>query len=533
MPRWLSAFGSERALLTLWSLVLFSVCFSLDRRHNDFPFYYHPDEPGKAEQVITGRWNFHHPMGLLMAANLAVDVFHVPREEQPVVEAGRDVSTAFCALAVVALSLFAFLWRGWLPALCAGAALGVHHQLFELAHYLKEDTALLLGIALAFLCALAYEQVPSRFRAALLGVACALAISGKYVGVVAVAIAVAALGAAPRTGRKGDLAWCAAALVATLALVNAPLLLDPSGFAESFSREVNLVVEGQGDTTRRVPHALYWNVFVDNTNPVVWLLLIAFLGECWRRRATLGRTQRVAVLFPFAFAVALSFSPKENDRYFLPASALFTLLAALGVKDVARLLATLLAAWGGTAHPERLLEGRPHRRITSTAAGCLLAVQLFGWAQTKPGWLRYDAAFQRDDLRELVAWMKGDLPAQSVVAADSRVGLPNPERRKHAVRAAEIPQRLIVKKLVSDVAEKTGRLDELRAAGITHVAISESSYGRFFRGDLRAKEDKGEKFTRAKGFYEQLLRDGELVFERERGTVIYLHPGIRVYRIQR
>ena len=61
--------------------------------------------------------------------------------------------------------------------------------------------------------------------------------------------------------------------------------------------------------------------------------------------------------------------------------------------------------------------------------------------------------------------------------------------------------------------------------------VSETSYGRFFRGDLHAKESGDAKYQRGKAFYEQLIREGELLFERDRGTVIYLHPGIRVYRL--
>ena len=39
------------------------------------------------------------------------------------------------------------------------------------------------------------------------------------------------------------------------------------------------------------------------------------------------------------------------------------------------------------------------------------------------------------------------------------------------------------------------------------------------------------EFARRKAFYERLFREGKMVFERERGTVLYLHPGIRVYQI--
>lgn len=90
-----------------------------------------------------------------------------------------------------------------------------------------------------------------------------------------------------------------------------------------------------------------------------------------------------------------------------------------------------------------------------------------------------------------------------------------------------MPQKLFLSKLASD----QGTLEEMRAHGVTHVIISESSYGRFFRRDLRAKDLEEASFARAKAFYADLLRSGELLFERERGTVIYLHPGIRVYRL--
>jgi hypothetical protein len=86
---------------------------------------------------------------------------------------------------------------------------------------------------------------------------------------------------------------------------------------------------------------------------------------------------------------------------------------------------------------------------------------------------------------------------------------------------------------IAKFASDLGTVDELRAQGVTHVIISESSYGRFFRSDLRPQDpEKTAQFEAGRQFYEELLRNGELLFEKERGTVIYLHPGIRVYRIQ-
>src|SRR3954468_18754369 len=138
---------AERTRLLLWAAALLAICFALNQRHHHFPYYYHPDEPGKAEQILTGRWNFNHPMLMLTATRAVVETFHVPMEEQPIVETGRLVSAFFMAVAVTALSLTAYLWRGWPAAILAGAALALHHQLYELSHYMKEDAALMMGLA--------------------------------------------------------------------------------------------------------------------------------------------------------------------------------------------------------------------------------------------------------------------------------------------------------------------------------------------------------------------------------------------------
>jgi hypothetical protein len=114
-----------------------------------------------------------------------------------------------------------------------------------------------------------------------------------------------------------------------------------------------------------------------------------------------------------------------------------------------------------------------------------------------------------------------------VIAKDNRIALPDPNRKKHASRVGVIPQKVLAKRYAADL----GTLEELREKGVTHVAVSESDYGKFFLSSLRPKPGDAEKFQKRKAFYERLLREGKLVFSRDRGTVIYLHPGIRVYQL--
>jgi hypothetical protein len=503
--------ADSRRLLA-WALLLFAACLALDARHRDFPFFYHPDEPGKVEQVLKGDWNFHHPMLLLATARVVVDAADVPRTEQAVVEAGRLVSATFMAIAVVALSLLAYAWRGWPAALAAGGALAGHHQLFELAHYFKEDSALLAGLALTFLMLLAVWWHPTAWRVALLGVACGLAVSGKYLGVVAFALAVPVLWQAPGRTPARFVIFAAAALV-TFCVINLPLLRHLATFEESFGREMQFVVHGQRGMTRSIPHAQYWNVFIDNTTPAIWVLLLVFLRARWRERQSLSLPERMIIGFPFAYGLLLSFSPKSNDRYFLPASALFTLFAALGTMDLAR-------------HFER---GSKRRWVLAAACVVLLVCQLVS-LPAPLNWktfAEYSNAFQSDDTQALIEWLRTELPPTAVLAKDGRIEIPETDKIKEWDRPRRIPQKVLGARFAADL----GTPEELLAKGVTHVVVSESDYGRFFLPGLRPQPEERRDFERRKAFYERLLRDGEPLFERERGTVIYLHPGIRVYRL--
>ncbi|HEX8296972.1 MAG TPA: phospholipid carrier-dependent glycosyltransferase [Chthoniobacteraceae bacterium] len=512
------AVPTESWRLLGWSLLLLGLCLAVFSRHNEFPYHYHPDEPGKVEQIIEGKWNFHHPMLLLAATKAVVETADVPRMEQPVVIAGRWVSATFMSVAVVALSLLAYAWRGWPAAFASGATLALHHQLYELAHYLKEDSALLAGIALSFLMLLACWWRPSPARVALLGVACGLALSGKYLGAVTIGLALPVLWRiAPEEARRSRVAIYFAALLLTLLLVNFPILQQLALFQESFGREMDSVVKGQRGLTRSVPHAQYWNVFIDNTTPAIWALLAVFLHARWRERRELALPEWLVIAFPFAYALALSFSPKSNDRYFLPATAAFTLFAALATMDFGQFFR----------------RGRNRRLAIFGSAAVLVLGQI-------PSWFRYEVAFQKDDTAELIAWLNELVPADAVIAKDNRVQLPDPKKKKHAERLGVVPQKVIAERFAADVSIELlkergvrglGTIEELRSLGVTHVAVSESDYGRFFLKGLRPQKDGREDFDRRKIFYERLLRDGNPIFERDRGTVIYLHPGIRVYRL--
>src|SRR5689334_9496074 len=78
----------RRAGVVLALAITFAISLFLYTRNNDGPPWYHPDEAGKAYQVIDGRYrNFNHPLLLLEASELMTRIRHpeldVPRAEAP------------------------------------------------------------------------------------------------------------------------------------------------------------------------------------------------------------------------------------------------------------------------------------------------------------------------------------------------------------------------------------------------------------------------------------------------------------------
>jgi hypothetical protein len=486
-------------LRLLLPLVFGALAFVLFTRHGDFPFFYHSDESAKVEQVMTRDYNFHHPMLLLTATERWLGDAPARSDPQRVVEAGRLVSALFTALAVAALVWLALLRGGPLAACATGLLLAIHQQLLELAHYMKEDPALLLGLALTFLALEGCRRRPSALMAFVAGAACGVAVSGKYLGAVALGCAVPVIAVATPK-RAAHLALLFVGAIAVFALVNLPLLSDLATFRASFDREMGLVVEGSKGLSRRVPHAIYLNIFADNTTPVIWLLLGLYYWRFWQRRHEQDALGWVIALFPLVLTVAFSFSPKTNDRYFLPLTATCYYLAALGLRELA-------------AKP----------RWTALALAAAIALEI-------PRTLDVLRAFQHDDRRELADYILAQLPPTARIAQDERVMLPSERNRRRGRIVLDLPQEVVAGK---NYAADLGDLEKLRADGFTHVAVTESNYGRYFLDSMKPRDDARAEYEQRRTFYERLFREGSLLFERPRGTVIYLHPGLRLYEIPR
>lgn len=472
------------------AIVLFLLCVWLYTRHNEFPAFYHPDEPDKVTQIIDGKWNFHHPMLMLTTTRVVVDVLQIPRTQQPIVIAGRWISALAAALGVVALAWLGFIVRGPLGFAAVATAAALNHQVYELAHYFKEDAMLFMAISLTFLAVALFWKKKNAGAAALLGLACGLSVSAKYIGGLAFLPALIVLARSRSSTQARSFAVFLAVALAIIAAANFPIVLNLDLFRNSFSREFALAAHGQSGMTRRVPNTQYLRVFADNTNPVTWVLLAVYYATFWRKRATRALPEQLLAVFPIAFAMLLACSPKSNDRYFLPATGLFMVCAGLGALEARRL---------GV------------RGAGAMALGLLALAQLIGLT-------RYDLAFSHDDRRELADWIHANLPAAAVLAQDPRASL---QKLQPAVE-----QRIAATKLTGT------SVDELVAGGVTHLVTSESDYGRYFLKSLVPQKAFRDEYEQRRSFYEELSQRAEKIWARPRGTVIYLHPGLELYRLR-
>jgi len=504
--------GVSRALGVLLLAATFAAAFALYTREAGMPFYYHSDEPSKVEQVIGIRpLNFKHPL-LLMNATRALASATGALDRQGAVRAGRTVSAAFAAGTVTALAALAWLTGGLLAAACVAPLVLLSHGLFTFAHFMKEDTAVSFGFACVLLAASAFAERPRAAAAAALGAACAVALSGKYVGGAALLGALPLLALKAREaagGGRRSFAAFAAGLLAVLAVVNVSALLDPAGFRAGLAYETDHVATGGGRPFAGLLSPSYFLGFASQTTWPVRVLALGFLAfvlASWRRRSF---AERALALFPLLYLALLQGSQIKAIRYLLPAVAVVHALAGLA-------LAGLAARLGGAS---------PLRRAGVAALLLVPVVAVQGRVVAA-----YLGEFAAESRSALYAFVRDHVPPEGVIVQDRYAGLPDPSELYTTPDQPYLPQLVVTRHYAVD----QGTLEELRTAGVEYVAVCERITERFFGHPRRfGSEDARARFERRRARYAELFEKGTLVFEAGRSRIAGapVNPVVRLYRI--
>ncbi|HEY6112260.1 MAG TPA: glycosyltransferase family 39 protein [Chthoniobacterales bacterium] len=469
--------------------------------HNSHPFFYHTDEPGKVRQVIDGTRNFHHPLLLITATDLISRTLGIERTDQHVVVVGRWISAISAALAMVGVALLVTRRAGLLTGIAAGLLAGLHPVLFQSSHVMKEDCVLLLGIVAVFCGLDSFCTRPRSSALIMAGLACGVAVSGKYIGILILIAAAVVVGIQSRSESLAVVLKRLAILVAsaaiTFALINFQALLHPaSAFTAAGSEFEHMRYIGTA-------HLFQTNYLPKLVRRAGIPMLIAIVIFVWMliARGPRGILEWAMLSFSMAWVFALCFTPLSKDRYLIPVLTLFVALAVIGLRWFLEWIGTRVA---------RL----PQLSILLVCCTGLAAIYV-------PKTLALQREFATDSRKQMIAWIRQNLPADAVIAHEWRIWPPSiaggvdgefvvPQRRIEAQRFAS----------------EFKSIENLRALGATHVVV----LGKFYRDLLEGAEVVPVRADAE--FYRLLDERAKPVWRIERGQNLYIHPGLSIYELR-
>lgn len=290
----------------------------------------HPDEYGKALQIIHNERNYNHPQFLLVNLELAS---FVSASDNParLVKVGRKISNIYAAIAVLALSLVGWRLFGPVGGVVFFVAFSLNPALLVGGRYLKEDIFLVFAIALLALSFTAPERREANVIAAL---GCAVALSSKYIGAVfVVTFALAHLRA--RHWQVHDLVRVIAPLALLFTcLINYKILLNPLDFVDGLNGEVSHVTTTHDGISLSALATMY-PMLLAASIPLSVLAITPFLAVA----ASASRVRPPSGLLLFLclsavlYALLIQVAPVKIPRYGFPLLVLISLiyLIATGV----------------------------------------------------------------------------------------------------------------------------------------------------------------------------------------------------------
>lgn len=469
------------------AMVMFALSVLLIGRKLDFHGFVHDDEPNKVTQITQQKYNFNHPLLMLRIVKWYAQAAGISDSYDLVIRAGRWSSVILSALAIAFFVLVCGRLHGTLVGAAAGIFILTTPIFFELAHYFKEDPALIFGLGLSLLAMQIYSEKPTFFGAAILGSACGIAISAKYAGLVIVPFAVFAVLTARR---KADVLALLLAAVVVFSLINWPMVTAPEVWKSRVDLEVSRLQADNVPNRRSIPHGVYFSVFGANSSPVVLGLLVVYAVSIWRRKFHLPPPEWTILLLPVLYLLALSFIPTTSNRYVLPASVLTVCAAAAG-------LLPMLAMRHG-----------------KSLAVSLIVVSVTWQA---PRLYAEDAAFSARRHADVLEFIRTQLPPSAAVLADDYNSL-GPAGYSHP----SIKQRTL---------QPSETLESMRKAGFTHILITSRRYPAFSVDSRKASGLSKAEEERMRNLYEAIFGQCHPIFEWKAGEKRQLEPEFRLYQL--
>lgn len=491
--------------------VIFLIALTLYTAYNRFPQDYHPDEDRKIHQVKTGKYDFRHPALLLNATRLIVFISGGAQSDFDYCIRGRWASALFSSLSVVALMGAAHILYGRYAAFAAGITVALCPMLLESAHYMKEDTALVFGISCVILAIALFKKGFSLWKTILLGIACALAVSGKYIGIFMLIPALITILIPPNTAKYGRLKRAFLFLLIffiTAIIIDYEIIISPFSFFEGLHFEsAHIRTSHYGFIFRRFS-GYYPKIIGDVTNDIViglYLVYTVYVLSNWRRKSGI---ERLFILLPILYFILISSSKVQSPRYVIPVVVLIHWLGGMGAAVIIKIA-------------ER------KKFIKYATAGCI-----YGSLITGLGIHSFDYLYQfKNDSRvALEKWISENITGDAKILQDWYVSLPKKMTFEKDGQKSVITTRTVW------CAGYYRNLANARQNGFSYIAVSENTYYRFFDRNILPDEqyDVQSNYWEPRSFYIELFDNGRLLWESKQKRVMYgvTNPVIRLYDIR-
>ncbi|HEY7090244.1 MAG TPA: hypothetical protein VH518_19255, partial [Tepidisphaeraceae bacterium] len=499
-------------------------------RNNDFPVEYHPDESGKAIQIMSDsqQRNFKHPLLMLEAANLMKQWTFGPDDPRgadmrEVVIVGRRTSALIASIGVFALALAGWAAYGLPGLVIGGLTMALCPPLVVYAHYFKEDASLAGGIMLAILGARlvisSKSELTQLLSALVLGVGCGVAMSGKYVGAGTIVPALFTL----LIARKLTSWWSiptriavfAIAVTGTVITINYRAFVDWTSLQVSAQAESNLQAEvehgQQGHSGLRLPAPNPWCLTIARSEmmPHIWAFMA--VGLVWLAfRRQFGRWGFVLLAFLLTFSFELSYNAIPFARYALPITLCAYFVASQMASYVVHDLWQKRAVWGAAA-----------------MGVCAVVILLTQGSRAA----NFNEQFRDDSRQRVREWIAKNLPPAALITCDSYASLHTEGDPWRFPQQSPLTQRIQVNGFFAADAGETPQ--DLANSGTEYVVAAWSSYDRFFEPGIEGMPGDETWLERHRKFYEELFSKGKLVWSSvpSPSTHSYTNMEIRVYQI--
>jgi len=309
----------------VYNFIILVVSLTIFSTGNNFMLGFHVDEPIKVNEIISGDFNYFHPLLMVGVTDLVVLILGV-NDPQIIVEVGRWLTALVAAAGVTAM--FALLRQRIKEetSLILILAVSITPLLAIHAHYLKEDCWLFAFCVFTLLTFVRLASAPnSAARIFQLGLFLGLAISSKTVGAFLVPVFVIVILFEPRPRivlLAKSLAFACILAIIVVVIINFSALLHPTRAWKDFFSELHHAAHGHNDGVKypfgfHITHSLY-----EGVGP--FLLILATLGlmtqlSRWRKANLLDHTM---VVFTLLYYVLIEMSPliawPDTSRYAVP-----------------------------------------------------------------------------------------------------------------------------------------------------------------------------------------------------------------------